>query len=228
MTATDLKKGRVKAGLTQAQAAARLGVSQGYVSLLENGERRVTSRLAAVAARIYSLPPTALPLPETPGPEPVDPDRFARQLSALGYPGYRHLRPGRASNPAQLVLDAISVDDVDVRLTTALPWVLTRYSNLDWGWLMAQAKLRNLQNRLGFLVTLARKVAERERDPSRVRVLTETERALFPARLVAETTLSRERMPEAEKEWLRTNRPDDAARWNVLSSMTVDQLSYAA
>lgn len=228
MTATDLKRGRLKAGLTQSQAADRLGVSQGYVSLLESGVRRLTPRLAAVASKVFHVAPTALPLPDTPRPRSVDPNRFARQVAALGYPAYRHLRSRKTANPAQLVLDAVSADDLDVRLTIALPWVLTRYSHLNWKWLLAQTKLRNRQNRLGFLVTLARQVAERERDPSRVQVLSEAERALYPARLVAETTLARERMPEAEKGWLRTNRSEEAARWNVLSSLTVDQLSYVA
>ena len=35
-------------------------------------------------------------------------------------------------------------------------------------------------------------------------------------------------MPEAEKRWLRENRPPQAEHWNVLSSMTAAELPYAS
>jgi len=37
--AEELRRGRERAGLTQERAAKRLGLSQGYLSLLENGKR---------------------------------------------------------------------------------------------------------------------------------------------------------------------------------------------
>jgi DNA-binding XRE family transcriptional regulator len=46
MTFEDLKAGRTAKGLNQTQAAARLGVSQPYLAMLENGARRLTPRLA--------------------------------------------------------------------------------------------------------------------------------------------------------------------------------------
>ena len=47
------------------------------------------------------------------------------------------------------------------------------------------------------------------------------------SKLAAETTLGRDSMPEAEKEWLRKNRPPQAKCWNVLSSLTAAELPYA-
>jgi hypothetical protein len=38
-----------------------------------------------------------------------------------------------------------------------------RHPDLDWSWLVAQAKLDDLQNRLGFVVTL---IAERQANPA--------------------------------------------------------------
>ena len=64
MTAAQWKSGREKAGLTQVVAARSLNVSQPYLSQLETGLRVASSELARNAAKLYELPPTALPLPE--------------------------------------------------------------------------------------------------------------------------------------------------------------------
>ena len=61
MSSTELRTARTGKGLTQAQAAVRLGVSQPYVAMLERGERRLTPRLARRVARLYGLSPTAVP-----------------------------------------------------------------------------------------------------------------------------------------------------------------------
>jgi hypothetical protein len=160
---------------------------------------------------------------------PTDADRLARQLAALGYPGYSHLRPSPPVNPARLVLDAVSHDNLDARVTEALPWVLRQYTDLDWDWLVSNTKLRNLQNRLGFLVGLAAELAERrtERSAAGAR-LREVELQFERARLVAETTLGREAMPPAERAWLRANRSPGARHWNLLTSLTAEQLLHSA
>jgi len=94
---------------------------------------------------------------------------------------------------------ALSENDLDARVTGVLPWVLLRYPELDWSWLVSHVKLRNLQNRLGFLVSVAREVAEARPDWSASAArLREVELDLDRARLAAETTLNREAMPQAE------------------------------
>src|ERR1700693_4407027 len=99
----QMRFGRASVGLTQVQAAARLGVSQPYLSQLENGGRPVTASLARVAARLYRLPPTVLPVSTEAPNVKTDTDRFARQLAALGYPGYSYLRSSQPVNPARVV-----------------------------------------------------------------------------------------------------------------------------
>jgi transcriptional regulator with XRE-family HTH domain len=229
MDSNQLRLGRLSAERTQVQAAARLGVSQPYLSQLENGRRPVTARLARAAARLYRLPPTVLPVSTEALNVRTDTDRFARQLAALGYPGYSHLRPSPPVNPARVVAEALSEENLDARVTEALPWVLLQYAELDWDWLVSHAKLRNVQNRLGFLVGVSGELAQSrpERAAAAVR-LKEAERDLERARLAAETTLSRETMPQAERAWLRANRPPLARHWNVLSSLSSEQLPYAA
>ncbi len=215
----ELKRGRLKARLTQMEAASRLELSQPYLSQLECGRRRLTARIARAMGRLYGLPNTWLPLPEELPKRRSGTRRLTRQLAALGYPGYSHLRASPPLNPAVLVLEALSQDDLDARVTRALPWVLARYPHLNWAWLLHHVKLRNLQNRLGFLASLARALAEERGDQAGSERLRDVASELEKARLAAETTLGHESMPEAEREWLRSNRSDLARRWNVLTDL---------
>src|SRR5487761_122118 len=180
----QLKAGRLRAGLTQKQAAERLGVSQPYLSQLEKGERPVRAELALSAAALYRLPATALPLPETLAEDPrTDDALLARQLSGLGYPGFAHLR-ARKANPAAVVVAALLRRDLETRLAEALPWVLLTYPELDWSWLVRHAKLQDVQNRLGFLVAVAKGLAtDRPEYQSAFRQLCATEQQLERVRL---------------------------------------------
>jgi transcriptional regulator with XRE-family HTH domain len=229
MTNEQFKAGRLKHGLTQSQAAMRLGVSQPYLSQLEKGQRPVTPELARSATALYRLSATALPMPETALTNAsADATRLARQLSGLGYPGFAHLRP-RLANPAAVILQALLMKDLEVRLAEALPWALLTYPDLDWSWLVRHAKLQDVQNRLGFLVAVAKNLAatRTELEPA-LRQLTAVEQQLERARLVREDTLCRESMSAAERRWLHTNRSPLARHWNLLTGLTPDQLSYAS
>jgi hypothetical protein len=110
----------------------------------------------------------------------------------------------------------------------AVPWVLSTYTDLDWDWLRDHAKLRNAQNRLGYLVYLADQMSGTAQAPhSAVEVLSKWKMDLEEARLASEGTLCRDSMPEREKIWLRKNRPKAAVHWNLLTSLSADQLPYA-
>jgi len=152
-----------------------------------------------------------------------------RQLAALGYPGFEHVRSKTLSNPADVVLGAIIKRDLDTRLVEALPWVLSTFTDLNWEWLRDGAKLQNAQNRLGYVVHLATETARAlPEGRSVVQVLSKWRDELEEARLAREGTLCRDSMPEAERAWLRTSRPKAAAHWSLLTSLTAGQLSYAA
>src|SRR5215472_2737064 len=110
----ELRLGRKRAGLTQTKAARLLGLSQAYLSLLENGERTVTSRVARLAGKLYGLP-YALPLPARPQDSPSSSDKLVRQLAGLGYPGCAHVRPRPLANPAEVVLAAVTTENADAR-----------------------------------------------------------------------------------------------------------------
>ena len=130
MNAHDLKSGRSSKGLSQVQAAARLGVSQSYLAMLESGGRRLTSELSRRAMKVYDLPPTVLPPSDVPSHRRVDAETLVRDLAALGYPGFAYLRPRnwKPKNPGEVLLVALAQDDLEARLVEALPWLMLRYS----------------------------------------------------------------------------------------------------
>lgn len=165
--------------------------------------------------------PAALPLPALFAPQPGRPKDLQNQLASLGYPGFEHVRTRQASNPAAVVLRAIVKRDLDTRLVEALPWVLKTYTDLNWDWLRDGAKLKNAQNRLGYLVHLASETARTlQRDSATVMVLSRWDKQLEEARLASEGTLCRDSMPEPERRWLRANRSPAAAHWSLLTGIT--------
>lgn len=228
MTGLQFRQGRRNKHWTQQKAAARLGVSQPYLALMESGKRRVPERLARRAARLYTLSPTLLPWSadwaEAP---PWSGQELAAALAGLGYPGLAWVRPARKRNPAEVLLAALSCDDLESRLAEALPWLVLRYPDLDWEWLVPAAKTQDLQNRLGFVTALARRLAAQQGDQELAALLARQESRLDGARLVREDTLCHRSLSEAERRWLRENRPVEARQWNLLTDLSPQHLSYA-
>lgn len=230
MKYTDLKSGRLAKGLSQVQAAARLGVSQPYLAMLESGRRRLTPELARRAMKVYGLPPTVLPPSEPPSRHRVDAETLANDVAALGYPGFAHLRPRnwKPKNPSEVLLAALAQDDLEARLVEALPWLVVKYWPLDREWLVREAKLHDLQNRLGFVLSLAGRLAERAGDERKARALRELETGLERSRLAREDTLCEASLREPARRWLAENRSEEAKRWNLLTDWTGDALRYVA
>ena len=229
MTGKHLQAARKQKGWKQEHAALKLGVSQAYLSLLEKDARRVPEKLAVKAVRVYGLSEALLPV-ETGWDQPsiVDDDRLASELAALGYPGLSHFSHGRhKKNPAQLLLSALSRDDLDSRLIEALPWVVLKFPDLDWRWLANAAKINDLQNRLGFVTSVARRLAERREKHETAALLAREESALERSRLMREDTLCHASLTETERRWLRKNRPREAKHWRLLTDLTPEQLDYA-
>ena len=233
MTETQLVSGRRQKGWSQLQAASKLGVSQPYLSLLEKGERPLTEKLARMAAKVYGLSPIVLPLRVTQhAPQSANEDELATNLAALGYRGLSHLKSARRvkswqqKNPAEVLASALQVGNLDSRLVEALPWVLLRFPELDWQWLVSTAKLNDLQNRLGFLTSVARRLAERRGEKEKASLLAQRESLLERSRLVREDTLCHESLTQSERDWLRNRRPGDAKHWGLLTDLSPDNLSY--
>lgn len=224
---TLLKSARKHLNLTQKQAADRLGVSQPYFALLESGRRRLSPKLARRAVQHLQASPSVVPCTGVLGRPKAS--ELPRQLSALGYPGFASVRAGWHRNPADvLLLLLLSQEVLESRVAEALPWVLLHYTDMDRGYLVREARLRNLSNRLGFAVSLALRVAERrnEQGSKAYQVLTALQDELRESRLASEDTFGHP-MPEAEREWVRSNRSPDAEYWHVLSDWKPEHLQYA-
>ena len=225
MTGKDLKSAREKRGWTQLEAAKHLAVSQTYLSLLENGKRQAPGKLAMKLLRNYAVSPTVLPLETRPNAN-LGVDAWTRSLGVLGYPEYSYLKGRPDRNPAEVLLTALGQPNLDTRVAKGLPWLALHYPDMNWEWLVNNAKVRDLQNRLGFVVTLARQVAERNA-ADKAPLLAKYETQLNRSRLVQEDTFCHDSLTKAEKRWLRQTRSPEAQHWNLLTDLTAQQLAYA-
>ncbi len=206
----DVLQWRKRNGLTQLNAASLLGVSQPYLSLLEKGARPLTAalrdRMKVTRGKVEGG---------------RSDDRFRAQLSALGYSGFAHVTKSRPKpRAADFLMTVLSRLGADARVVEALPWLVGTYQNqLDFRWLVRQAKLQNLQNRLGFLLQVAGVDT-----PEGLLAVSELERA----RLLQEDTLCWDSMPAATREWMRNNRTPLAEHWNVLTRLGAEDVHNAA
>jgi transcriptional regulator with XRE-family HTH domain len=229
MKPQKLKSARLKLGWGQTKAARRLGVSQPYLAMLEEGKRRLTPNLTRKAALTYRLPLEDLPVPrlyEHPGH--VGPQRLVEYLSSLGYPGFAYVRMrAEKRNPAEVLLTALAQENLEARVAEALPWLLLRFCRMDFGWLVEQAKRFDLQNRLGFLANLALRLSESTPASARTTALSSLKATLDRSRLVREDFFPRSPRSDTEREWLRQNRSEEAFHWNLLSDLKPEHLQYA-
>jgi transcriptional regulator with XRE-family HTH domain len=227
MNGKALETARKKLGLTQVEAAKRLGVSQAYFSLFEKGKRPLTKKIARKAVHLFEMPPTDLPIEkELENVRPATNEKFVGQLAAYKYPGYSHVKASGLKNPVEVLISALSTDNLEARLVEALPWLLLRFPEIKWNNLVDAAKLRDLQNRLGFLTSIALKLAEKSGDTEKAAEFKRRLNELEKSRLVKEDTLCCQNMTKAEKRWILQNRSAEAEHWNIISDLLAEHLSY--
>ena len=206
----EVLRWRKRNRLTQVDAASLLGVSQPYLSLLEKGVRSLTAvlrnRMKTAGGHVEQV---------------TSDDLFRAQLSTLGYAGFAHAAKSRSRpRPGAVLMSVLAKPDADARVVEAMPWLVAAFkSQFDFGSMVRQAKLQNLQNRLGFVL----QVAEVDTPGGRMAV-----RELERARLMQEDTLCWDSMPGATREWMRANRSPLAQHWNVLTRLRAEDLHNAA
>jgi transcriptional regulator with XRE-family HTH domain len=222
MTGHALRQARINAGMTQVEAAARLGVSQTLLSLIEKGERSVTPAVAGLAVKHLQATPEDLPLYFD---LRHNDDQLAADLGALGYPGYGYLQ-SQLRNPAEVLFDALDRPDLDARLVEALPWLPLQYPNMDWSRLTVEAKVRNRQNRLGFVVALAARIAKKQAKHDVARRLSKVVNELEEARLAKTDTLCQESWPLSQRTIAHKQRSVLAAHWNLDTRLTEDGFAH--
>lgn len=208
--AVSLQSWRENHDLTQVEAASLLGVSQPYLSLLEKGARPLTKTLRTRMNAVHrSRPEDALD------------DRLREQLSTLGYAPFCHVSPARVKPaPDVLLLSVLGQPDVDSRVVEALPWLVRTFApTMNFPWLVQQAKLGNLQNRMGFLFQAT--------GCQKAELMAAVD-ALDRARLLEESTLCWDSMPAATRKWMREHRSSLAQHWNLVTTLQPEQSQHAA
>ena len=228
MRTRNLKTERQRHGWGQVEAAKRLGVSQPYLAMLERGKRRLTPTLARRVVSVYGLPPAELPTTDgfTPA-KGVGGQYFVEHLSRLGYPGFAYVHPHvKGRHPGEVLLTALAQESLEGRVAESLPWLVLRFWDMNSDWLMIEAKKFDLQNRLGFVVSLARQLSERSAQSDRTEALANLESSLERSRLAREDYFYRPPRNHHEREWLSQNRSDEADHWNLLSDLRPDHLQY--
>ena len=225
MTSANLRSFRKQQGWNQQELALRLGVSQTLVSLWEHGERKLPTRRWHQLRQLgLKMDASGLPMRDKLNPAKVD---YAQELSNLGYPGFAHFQSGEPNwNPAQLLVKALSEHDLDRRAVEALPWLVLRYSEMDWDWVRREAKLLDLQNRLGFTLALAKKLAVQKQRFDVAYRLGQQAEALGGSLLAKEDTYCYDSMTQSERKWLQTRRSSDATTWHVLSDLEPAYLTH--
>ena len=224
MTGYVLEEARKRRGVSQLEAAKLLGLSQPMLSHLETGRRNVNADVARKAVELFGADPIVLPLSVK---ERHSEQELATELAALGYPGFAHL-DGLLRNPAEVLFDALDRSDLDVRVTEGLPWLALHYANLHWTWLVKELKLRNRQNRLGFVVSLAERMAGSPGLQDALQRLKLVQHELEEARLANADTLCQGSLSVSRRKHLQSLRSRLAAHWNLDTRMTEADLSHYA
>lgn len=229
MTGTQLAKYRKEKKRTQAQTARALGVSQTYLSLLESGKRPLTESIQRKGVRFFELLPTELPPVFASGRHGrVSDNQIAADLADLGYPGFSHLRRKRLrlSNPADVLFNTLNASHREARILEGLPWLVYAYPDMNWSELLKSIKAHDLQNRLGFVVSVAAQLADKVGDVKKAAKIREVEQSLERSILAHEDTLCHEDMTNAERRWLIENRPVNAKKWRILSDLKLEHLDH--
>ena len=224
MSGTEFKTWRRKAGKRQADAARAVGVRQPFVCAVEKGLRPVTPTLSNW---LYSVCPEALTAMSLPSrPETQSDEKLKEMLGSLGYLGFSYLaREHRKAGSLEVLLDALKTEDLDQRVTEALPWILVHRSDLDWRKLTDEARLSNLQNRLGFLMEVTVEAAKRVHRVDAAAKLEPWLCWLREARLYKEDTLCKKSLTQVERKRLRRSRPQAARFWRLLTDLNAKEVA---
>jgi transcriptional regulator with XRE-family HTH domain len=223
MVGTALAQARKERRLPQAEAARRLGVSQPLLSQMERGTRTVTEDVARRASELFHDPTLLPPMTD----RHQNDSELAEELGAMEYPGFAYLNRVPTRNPAEVLLDALDRPDLDTRVSEGLPWLPLRYPRMDWDWLTKEVKQRNRQNRLGFVVGLARQLAERlPEHRESARDLEPVLEGLEEAKLANPGTYCHDSWSDRYRQEMATRRSPLAQNWNLLTGVKVEDLEH--
>lgn len=150
------------------------------------------------------------------------------ELACLGYPGfaYEPKRGHESCDPAELLLDALDRPDLDARIVEALPWIPFYFPHLRWDWLIFEAERRGRQNRLGFVVSLEKSVAERRSMTKLSCTFIAVIERIDQIRLEMNDTLCQKSWPSVQRQAAHQERSALAAHWDLDTRVTESDLAH--
>jgi transcriptional regulator with XRE-family HTH domain len=224
MNGAEFREWRKKAGRTQVEAAREVGVRQPFVCAVEKGSRPVTT---ALRNWLYSVCPESVTAVSPCGREETRSSELLKEdLGGLGYPGFAYLavKPKKV-DPLEVVLNALKTEDLDQRVTDALPWVLVHRSDLDYRRLTDEIRLCNLQNRLGFLLEVTVEATKKLHFNDAAVRLEPWLAWLRESRLYKEDTLCKKSLTEVERRRLQRRRPKAARFWRIYADLNSKEVA---
>lgn len=155
-------------------------------------------------------------------------ERIAHGLASAGYPGFAHCSMSANIIAEEVLCDALLQTNLDCRVIEGLPWLIWKLWATDFSPVIAFATFHNVQNRLGFLVSLARQLSEQGNNTDRTAKLIAVEGQLITRRLTKEDFFFREVQQPLEYEYLRKVRSSVAKVWRLVTDLKVEHLDYEA
>jgi transcriptional regulator with XRE-family HTH domain len=226
MNATELLNARQTAKLEQIDAAKKLGISQPYLSLLESGKREITEKIALRAVKMFRLPPTSIPPKfNFEDSQPVSNEILREDIAALGFADFAGFKKKtRHKNPADVLFQAISKDNLDSETLKALPWLIVEFYDLKWEDVVKACKLNNLQNRLGFLISLAINIAVKKGEFKKASSLSTIIAELEKSKLFREEYLCNSSPTPDEQTRFKSKRSKEAESWRIFTDLNIEDL----
>ena len=102
-TGARIRAARLKAGLSQSEAAQRIGVSRSFLSTVERGQSGVSVHVLAAMADVFHIPMGEFS-PQPARTAVLHPDERPRTVLAGGVTWEELVTPGRAMEPALLLV----------------------------------------------------------------------------------------------------------------------------
>lgn len=151
-------------------------------------------------------------------------------LGALGYLGFLSLFSALEAeqephDPAVVLMAALACGRIEESVVEVLAWLVLRYERLDWGWLLAEARRRGVQNRLGFVVSLALHASAASLGLARLTRLAAIEEELYACRTAKEENPWL-RLPLALRPSIAARRSGEAAQWRVPCTLRPSGLRF--
>ena len=207
MTGNRMQQFRQNSGWNQARLAARLGVAQAYVSMMERED--VRCRIAWRGGAIcFSCRPRFCRCPDKGAGQTGRRGLDCRESRPVGISWFQVFVQARTKTAScRASSPGIGPPAARTEASEALAWLLLQFEDLDAAWLVGEAESPDLQNRLGFTVSLARNVAHHSPEfGHRSRSLKALEEKLKPSRLANEGTFGGGEMSQGMPAWVRKNR----------------------